>query len=480
MDVAVRRVFLVAVGLFLILIVNLTYLQVAAAPSLEKKPQNRLAVAQELRVRRGRILAWDGSVIAGVRKHSGFYYRTYPSGNLASHVVGYSSAVYGRSGIEESMNRVLSGRAAELGLRSWADQLLGLPRRGADVTLTLVPTVQREAQRQLAGKRGAIVVVNPTSGAVVASASAPSFSAVSLEKDWRKLRTSRGAPLLDRANQALYPPGSAFKVVTAASALDAGVVTPRTRFTDTGTYGVAGGSVVNYHRERFGQLDFTAALTHSVNTVFGRVGVELGREGLVEGMRAFGFWQRPPLELPAGQVATSGRYRAATLVEPDGAMDELAVAWAACGQEQVMTSPLQMALVAAAVANDGRLMRPYLVERVTDFRGRVISQAEPRVWVERALTPETAAALNRMMQQVVRAGTGTAAALAGIPVAGKTGTAETGRSTNQAWFIAFAPADAPRVAVAVTIEDTAATGGEVAAPLAAAVLRVALEQGRLP
>ena len=160
-------------------------------------------------------------------------------------------------------------------------------------------------------------------------------------------------------------------------------------------------------------------------------------------------------------------------------MNPLDVAWAACGQEQVLASPLQMALVAAAVANDGKLMKPYVVQQITAAGGHVVRRAAPQEWMQ-ALTPQTAAQLNQMMQQVVRAGTGTAAALSGIAVAGKTGTAETGRPTNQAWFIAFAPADAPRVAVAVTIENTPGTGGEVAAPLAAAVLRAALAESSLP
>ena len=269
--------------------------------------------------------------------------------------------------------------------------------------------------------------------------------------------------------QGLYPPGSSFKVVTAAAGLDTGKVTPTTEFDDTGTYVVYGGKVTNYDGEVFGANTFTQALTFSINTTFGKVGDMLGRGGWSAYMQHFGFWAVPPIELPAGAVLASGRYDGGTLLSPDAKMDPLAVAWAAVGQEKVLATPLQMALVAAGVANGGQVMKPYLVQQVISAVGQGGQAGQPGGW-QTAMTPATAATLNTMMQQVVNApgGTGTAAALPGIPVAGKTGTAQTGGCTNMAWFIAFAPADAPRVAVAVAIENTLSTGGEVAAPLAAA------------
>jgi peptidoglycan glycosyltransferase len=476
---AIVRVFIVCALLFLALIGNLTYLQVVAAHSLGDKPQNHLAVAQELRVKRGLIRAYDGSVIAGVKQKAGNYYRTYPQGAFAAQLIGYDSARYGRSGLEQSLNDYLTGRASALGVGSILDSLIGRQPKGADVTLTLVPAVQNVAQQELAGKRGAIVVIDPGTGALIASASAPTFSPANLDSQWPKLVNRSDAPLLDRADQGLYPPGSSFKVVTAGAALDAGVATPQSVYTDTGTYVINGGKVVNFGGEIHGQNTLTQALTFSINTTFAKVGVQLGRQRLVAAMQKFGFWQRPPLELPSGQLAVSGRYRGAAQLAPAAPMNPLDVAWASCGQEQVLASPLQMALVAAAVANDGKLMKPYVVQRVTAAGGHVARSAQPAEWMQ-ALTPQAAAQLNKMMQQVVQAGTGTAAALSGIAVAGKTGTAETGRPTNQAWFIAFAPAGAPRVAVAVTVENTSGTGGEVAAPLAAAVLRAALAQSSLP
>ena len=229
----------------------------------------------------------------------------------------------------------------------------------------------------------------------------------------------------------------------------------------------------------FGANTFTEALTYSINTTFGKVGNKLHRDRLITFMQQAGFYRVPPLALPEGEVVASGRYGKKGLLPPDAFMDPLQVAWAAVGQEQVLATPLQMALVAAGVANGGVIMNPYYLQEVISASGDVVRQAQPEPWTT-SMTPATAATLNSMMQNVVNAGTGTAAALQGIQVAGKTGTAERGNGTNMAWFIAFAPADDPQIAVAVTIENTTSTGGEVAAPIAAAVIKAALAQPSLP
>lgn len=478
MNTAFKRTFLVLTLLLVALMANVVYIQVIGAKALQEKPQNRGRILQEARVKRGRILAYDGTVLAGVQREGGYWQRTYPQGDLAAHVLGYSSLRYGRSGIEASMNDYLTGEAADLGLQSWLDRLLGRRPEGADVKLTLVPAVQRAAQQALSGLRGAVVAVDPVTGAVLACASTPTYAPGRLERDWKRLSKAKNAPLLDRALQGLYPPGSSFKVVTAGAALDTGVAKPTTQYKDTGTYSVYGGKVTNYGDEVYGTVTLTESLTYSINTTFGKVGDALGQGRLVDYMKRFGFWSRPPLELPAGAVRTSGRYQDDELLSPDAAMDPLQVAWAAVGQEQVLATPLQMALVAAGVANGGQVMQPYLVERVIVSGGKEVRAATPKPW-KQALDAQVAMELDGMMRKVVEQGTGTAAALAGIEVAGKTGTAERGQ-TDQAWFIGFAPADAPRVAVAVTVEDASGTGGAIAAPLAAAVMRAALAQADLP
>ena len=479
MNKAIGRVFIVGVVLFAAVILNLTWLQVIRADRLAERPENRRQLAKELRIKRGSILAFDGSVIARSVRRSGFYQRRYPNGTLAPQLVGYDTVRYGRSGIEKQMNDELLGRAPELGVQSWLDQLLGRRPKGADVVTTLVPDVQRVAQQALAGKKGAIVVLDPTTGALIANASAPSYDARALEEEWNALSHDESAPLLDRPLQGLYAPGSSFKVVTAAAGLQNGAVTPTSMFVDTGTYVVYGGKVTNYGGEVFGAHDFETALTQSINTTFGKVGNKLGHERLVAAMQAFGFWQAPPLPMPPGAVVASGRYDDEGLLSPEAEMDPLAVAWAACGQEQVLATPLQMVLVVSSVANGGPVMKPYVVYEVRASDGTVVEQAAPSEWLT-AIQPATALSLNEMMQRVVTSGTGTGAAIPGVKVAGKTGTAERGDGTNLAWFIGFAPADDPRVAVAVTIEDTYSTGGAEAAPLAALVLRAALAQAALP
>ncbi len=479
MNKAIARIFIVGVVLFAALIVNLTWIMAGRAQWYADRPENRLGIAKEMKIKRGDILGFDGSTVVGSQRRSGYYYRYYPQGTLAPQLVGYDSVRYGRSGIEAELNDALTGQSTDLGVQNWVDRLLGRKPKGATVKLTIVPAVQKEAQKALSGQKGAIVVLDPTTGALIASASAPTYDPANLEEQWARLSSETDAPLLNRPTQGLYTPGSAFKAVTATSGLESGRVTPDTEFVDTGTYVVFGGTVTNYGGAVFGKNDFTTALTYSINTTFGKVGNLVGRKRLIAASQRFGFYSTPPLPLPSGEVVPSGRYGKKGLLSPDAFMDPLAVAWAACGQEQLLATPLQMALVAAGVANGGRVMAPYYTQEIVSASGTVVEKATPRQW-KVAMSAATASTLNMMMQRVVNAGTGTAAALEGIQVAGKTGTAEVGDGTNLAWFIAFAPAEDPTVAIAVVIEDTQSTGGEAAAPLAADVIKTALAQPALP
>jgi peptidoglycan glycosyltransferase len=488
MNRGITRVFIVALVLFAGLAVNVTYVQFFRAQALKDNPDNHRTLVQQMRVKRGLIIAFDDSVIAGrVRRAGGIYQRTYPQGPVAPQLVGYSTVQYGRSGLEKSMNAYLSGTSPALGPRTLLDQALGRRPKGADVKLTLVPEVQKVAQQVLGDRVGGIVALDPATGALIAAASAPGYDPGTLsvpdpkavQRAWRALTRDPGRPLVGRATQGLYPPGSSFKVVTATAAIDTGAYTPESTFNDTGPYHVYGGTVSNFGGNVFGQNTLAEALTMSINTTFAKVGVELGQKTLTDYMVRYGFYQVPPVELPPFGVLPSGRYVDGRLQDTGARMDPLAVAWMAVGQERLLATPLQMALVASAVANGGALMKPYVVQEVVAAGGRVVQSAQPAVW-HRVMSEQTAGTLNTMMQDVVNAGSGTGAALVGIQVAGKTGTAEKGNGANQAWFICFAPAEAPRVAVAVSIENTTATGGEIAAPMAADVLRAALAQPSLP
>jgi peptidoglycan glycosyltransferase len=389
----------------------------------------------------------------------------------AAHAIGYSYTNLGRAGLERSRNDELTGHTDEI--RSFVDELLGRRPDGDTVVSTLDVAAQRVAVQQLAGRKGAVVALEPDTGRVRVMASVPGFDANALRQreTYAALNRDPDAPLVNRATQARYAPGSTFKVVTAAAALDTGTYTPDSVIDGSSPRKVSGVDLANSHGEQFGRISLTTALTHSVNTVFAQVGEKLGRATMVKYMKRFGFYADPPLDYPDAQMVASGIVSGKGLVE-----DRFDVGRVAIGQGgaegQVLSTPLQMAMVAGVVANGGELVEPRLTERVVDRDGRTVQRLEPKR-VRRVMSSRAAAQLGQMMQNVVREGTGTAAALQGIDVAGKTGTAEKdpSRGINQPWFIAFAPAGRPEIAVAVTIETSVGgQGGTVAAPVAKAVL----------
>jgi peptidoglycan glycosyltransferase len=334
---------------------------------------------------------------------------------------------------------------------------------------------------------GAAVALNPKTGAVLAMASAPTYNPnlVETEGGYQKILATKApcrpaSPLLNRATQGLYPPGSIFKAVTAAAALDSGEFTPESRFDDPGYCVQYGKKVFNAGNpdqsgpEAFGNVDFVTAFEHSINAVFCKVGQKLGPLAVLEQAKKFGFYERPPLETPLNERYPSGLYQKGKLFDPrdPNAVDPGRLAF---GQERMIVSPLQMAMVAATIANGGVGMRPHVVKRIVSPAGKTVRRTRPRE-LERAIKPETAAALTLMMERAVTGGTGRRAAIEGVRVAGKTGTAETGTArVYTAWFIFFAPADDPKVAGAVVVERVPnGFGGTVAAPIAKAIMQAIL------
>jgi peptidoglycan glycosyltransferase len=463
-------------GGFVLLIALLGWWQVLGAGSLNDRPGNPQAAQRERLVDRGRIISADGVVLAASRaEHQGaqtVYRRVYPQGGLAPHVVGYSSPSQGRTGLESTWNRYLAG---SYGTEPLLQRLRLRAKQGADVHVTLDTRVQRTAVDGLRGLKGAVVALDPRTGAVLAMASSPTFNLndVASPSQFARIRGS-GSALLDRATQGGYPPGSSFKVVTATAALKTGRFTPDTSFHDTGVFVENGLPIRNFGGEVWGDQTLTGALTHSVNTIFARVGHDLGAKTLGAEMSEYGFGKRPPIDLPSDQVLASGRYEGGRLLANDQSGED--AARIAIGQERLRVTPLQMAMVASAVADGGVLHAPYLLTRAVDRGGATVVQQRPRV-LGTTSPPQVAAELNDMMRNVVQEGTGTAANLStsGVQVAGKTGTAETGvAGRNDAWFIGFAPASRPVVAVAVVVEGTSQTGGAVAAPIAARVIHTAV------
>jgi len=317
---------------------------------------------------------------------------------------------------------------------------------------------------------------------VLVLASSPTYDQNLVADDFQAILDQQGpckpaSPLLNRGTAGLYAPGSTFKVVTAAAALESGRFTPDSEFDDPGYCIEYGKKVTNFADqsgpEVFGRVTFTQALENSINSVFCNIGKELGPQAILEQARRFGFYEKVPLETPSDERAASGLYDGGDLSFPEdpNAVDPGRLAF---GQERMLVTPLQMAMVAAGIANDGVVMEPHVVDRILEPDGGILTQTTPDELSE-AVSPQTAAELTAMMELAVASGTGTAAQIPGVRVAGKTGTAETGNpDENNAWFIGFAPADNPEVAIAVVLSGQEGTGGQLAAPIAGAVLKTLL------
>jgi penicillin-binding protein A len=467
--------------LFAVLLVFTSRWTVFEASSLEDNPDNRRPLIEEQKIPRGVIYASDGKTELARNRGEGrgenrTYTRTYPTGRAFGHPVGFSYIRNGRRGLEASRNDDLVGKEDE-----FESILAGLESRdeeGNDIVTNLDVRGTQAAVAGLAGRKGAVVAMEPKTGKVRVMVSIPEYDPNLIPSQIGQLNRDPNQPLLNRTTQELYPPGSTFKVVTATAALDSGKVQPDTVIDGSSPKEISGVPLENAGGESFGPISFTDALTNSVNTVFAQVGERVGRETLVEYMRRFGFYEDPQLDYPDSQMIASGIINGDGDYVDDG-FDAGRVAIGQGGLEgEIRAGPLQMAEVAAAVANDGRLMKPRLTDRIVQKDGRVKEKIQPDLQAV-VMKPETAEQLTAMMSRVVEEGTGTAAALSGIRVAGKTGTAEVGanREFTQPWFICFAPVEDPRMAVAVTVERTSGQGGTVAAPIAKSVLEALLGGG---
>ena len=473
MNRQIVKLFGFIVVLFAVLVGFTSYWAVFDAEALKEQEANKRPLLEQQQIRRGRILAADGTVIAkSVAKGQGDarrFVRRYPEGSLYGHPIGYSFVREGDSEFEQFHNDQLVGEESEFS--SILDELRGGTQEGNDIVTSIDPVAQRTALEDLEAEGfGAVVAIEPSTGAVKVMASNKSFDPNRVPLELKQLnRNVIETPLLNRATQGLYPPGSTFKVVTAAAGLESDVIGPETTIDAPGTLEVEGQPLNNDFSEDFGPIALDTALTNSVNTWFGQLGQQLGNDELFETMEKFGFNSTPPIDLPDDQVYESGVYG------EDGpltARDPVDLARVAIGQERLLATPLQMAMVASAVANGGKLMKPQIWQRVVDPDGRVTDRLDPSEYSQ-PISAESAAELTTAMEGVVSEGTGTNAAISGVAVAGKTGTAETpsnracggGLDENQAWFIGFAPADDPRIAIAATVECTTAFGGDVAAPI---------------
>ncbi len=472
MNAQITKLFGLIVVLFAVLVGFTSYWSVFEAQALKEKRVNKRPLLEQQQIRRGRILAADGTVIArSVAKGHDVnlrYVRRYPEGTLFGHPIGYSFVEQGDSEFEKFHNDELVGNDSEFA--SILDELRGRKQEGNDIVTSIDASAQKVALDELAAAgRGAVVAIEPQSGRVLVNASYPPYDPNQVPEHLAQLNKDPSAPLFDRATQGQYPPGSTFKVVTAAAGLDSGTITPESLINAPGTLDIFGNPLSNDFNEDFGSIGLDIALTNSVNTFFAQLGEKVGEDTLFKYMNAFGFNSKPQIDLPSDQLSTSGIFDSGRLVS---SADPIDIARVAIGQERLLATPLQMAEVAATVANRGVLMKPQIWNKVVDPDGRVTKRMDPSE-ASQVVSAETAAELNTAMQGVVSAGTGANAAIPGVSVAGKTGTAETpfneacggGIEQNQAWFIGFAPAEDPQVAIAASVECTPQFGNDIAAPI---------------
>ncbi len=484
MNKPIRRVSFIVAVLFCTLLISTTWIQFVTAKSLDARPDNRRTLLESYSRERGAILV-DGSPIAKSvpTKDELKFVRTYPKARLYSQVTGYYSFIYGAGGgLEGAADSLLSGQSDKLFYRRVMDLVTGKAPSGASLELTINPKAQEAADRALGDQRGAVVALDPRTGAILAMVSHPQYDPSTLASHniksvraaWKSLNADPGNPMVNRAiGGDLYPPGSTFKLVTAAAALSSGKFTEESQIPGPATLPLPQSTIdlPNDDRKSCGPGDkttLTHALEISCNTAFGSLGLTLGGEALRSQAAKFGFGDtlRVPMWVTPSKVPAQ--------------MNKPSAAQAAIGQYDVRVTPMQMAMVSAAIANKGTVMSPYLVKDSRNSSLDVIDHTQPEQ-LSQAISPDIAAALTRMMVTVVQSGTGTPAQIQGIQVAGKTGTAQHLKGANpHAWFTAFAPANNPQIAVAVVVEDggnagSEAFGGTVAAPIARQVIEAVLK-----
>ncbi|MDX6584104.1 MAG: penicillin-binding protein [Solirubrobacterales bacterium] len=487
MNKPIIRVYAFVLLLFASLVWFTSKWTVFDSDELQAKTQNRRPLIEEQEIPRGSITTADGVLIAESKPEGGgnhpVYVRDYPDDNPEAfgNPVGYSFVTAGnRTGIEASENDLLAGEKNEFA--SIIDQLTSTPQQGADITLTLNAEAQRLAVAQLqsaiastpgaSGFGGSVVALNPQTGAVEVMASVPGFDPNDLRdpKVASQLQEEGVAsPLFNRPTQGTYEPGSTMKVVTAAAALDSGEFTPDSVLSGQTGIEIGGVPLENAGGESPGDINMDTALTHSVNTYFAQVGEKLGTQTMFEYMDRFGFFHDPQLDYPDIQMQPSGVYDGGDLL---GAGDAIDIGRVAIGQERLLVTPMQMAEVAATIANGGTLMKPTFLQSAKDPDGRTIDELNPSEQSQ-VVSSETANQLTEMMTHVTEEGTAAGLTVQGISFAGKTGTAEVDveNGINRPWFIGFAPAQDPQVAVAVMLERCQGCfGGEVAGPIATQIM----------
>lgn len=443
------------VFLFMFVALYLVYFQLFKAKSLADNSHNRRLWLNEDLVKRGSIYDRNENVLAYSQKDgSGKQVRIYNYPQASAPVTGYSSTTYGKTGIEKSYNKELLAISGEN--FSNFRKMVVKNDTGNDLHLSLDQNIQNIVYNYLSAYKGSCVIMNPSTGQILAMVSTPSFNPNTLDDDWNTLIQTTDGRLVNRATLGLYRPGSAFKIITAASILENDI---DTFYKDEGSEIIQGYEIKNYNDQIFGNLDLRSAFINSANTYFANKAVNLGKDKLAKTSEKFVFNKDYDFDLDKSNS-----------VIPFKDLNEADLAMTGFGYGKTQITPLHMAMITSAIANDGVMMRPRLVDKITNKEKEVIFEADNEI-LSKATSEKTANAIRDMMVEVVNSGTGTSAYLNWVQLAGKTGTADKADGKVDAWFVGFAPAYEPKIAFALVVEDSQGTGGEVAAPLARNIVR---------
>lgn len=445
------RILVVVSIMFLSLVTYLLYFNMFKAEDVSSNPYNKRQWEDEKFVKRGSIYDCDGELLAETITDGDNRIRKYPKGNLYSHIIGYHSKVYGKSQLEMKYDKELLGKGD---ISISFNEL----RSGYDLNLTIDNDLQKYAYEKLAKRNGAVVALEPSTGKILAMVSYPDFnpSAQALEDSWKYIVEREDSPLLSRATNGLYPPGSTYKIATASLGFNAGYSSKT--FNDEGVFETDGLKVENYGGKSYGEIDLRDAFKYSSNSVFCTLGYELGAENVLSCAESFGINKEFETDIPVSK----SRIEYKKMSNADAALVSI-------GQGQLLMTPLHVAMMGAAVANGGKIMRPYLVDKITASSGVVIGSTKPQTLYQ-PISSVCADYLNDLMIDVVASGTGRSAAISGITVAGKTGTAENETDKDHAWFVGYAPAENPQIVVAVLLENDGGAGGTNAAPIARSII----------
>lgn len=447
--------------LFICLVLYISYFQIFTADKIVTNSYNKRQWINEGNILRGEITDRRGRILVNSEITDGSQIRNYKYGNMYSHIIGYSSREYGKSGIEATYNKDLLDLNNANPIGELKDILTDEESVGNNIVLTIDHDIQKYAYELMGNRKGSIVLMNPKTGEIYAMISSPSFNPSTLNENWDDIVANEDSPLLNRATMGMYTPGSIFKVITATAALENNEANKT--YNCEGSINIDGYVLNDYNGIAHGEVDLTEALVDSCNVAFSQIGLNVGADKLRRTSENYLLNENIPFDLRTGKSSF-----------PDRIKSDPELGASAIGQGKLLVTPLNMAMVASATANQGDMMKPILVKEIVNDKGRVLDKNNTEL-LSKSTSTEVAEQLKSMMIEVVDKGTGKKAKISNIKVAGKTGTAENETGKVHAWFIGFAPADDPAVAVAVIVENSGKTGGTEAAPIAGSLMKKAIQ-----